>query len=247
MNLNRKQLSLLISFFIMMLVVLTLFNIHLAGKEDKEILYELYFEDPQEKPEITTPDEDKLQTHMAYNEAVKSRFDKEVREFKTLEEIEEGKKSEDAEENPDEEASEEASSDPENDYLSSETGEAVPSHTIGTKKKQARQSDGDNTSDATVKNNSVNTHSSISYSLTGRIHKRLPNPVYTCSARGKIVINIKVNAFGNVTEATFNRQSSTSSNGCLVDHAISYALRAKFDNKESKNNQIGTITYLFQG
>ncbi|MGS2762816.1 hypothetical protein [Sinomicrobium sp. M5D2P9] len=236
----------LISFCIMMLVTLTLFNIHLAGQEDKEILYELHFEDPLEK-EISTPDQNKLQTHMAYNEAVKSRFDKEVKEFKTLEEIQEGKKSEDAEEEPDEKTPEEASTATENDYLSSETGEAVSSHSIGTKSKQARQSDGDNTSDATVKNNSFNTNSSISYSLVGRIHKRLPNPVYTCSARGKIVVNIKVDALGNVTEATFNKQSSTSGNGCLVDHAISYALRAKFDKKENRDSQIGTITYLFQG
>lgn len=244
MNLNRKQLSLLISFFIMMLVTLTLFNIHLAGKEDKEILYELHFEDPLEKEEITTPDESKLQTHMAYNETVKSRFDREVREFKTLEDLQEGKRSEDTGEDP----PEETSSATENDYLSSETGEAVSSsRTTATKERQAKPSDGDNTSDTTVKNNSVNIHSSISYSLVGRIHKSLPNPVYTCSARGKIVINIQVDALGNVTEATFNKQSSTSSNGCLVDHAISYALRAKFDKKKNKDSQIGSITYLFQG
>ncbi|SFW34297.1 hypothetical protein SAMN02927921_01259 [Sinomicrobium oceani] len=250
MKLNRKQWSLLISFFIMMLVLLTLFNIHLSAKEDKEILYELRFEDPKKPEKTSSPEEDKLETHMAYNESVKSRFDKEVREFKTLEELKEGKKSDEAEENEENEeaeTSDEIPSEPQQDYMSSETGESVASRATRNKKQQAEKSEGDNTSDTKVENNSVNHHSSISYSLVNRVHRSLPNPVYTCSARGKIVINIKVDALGNVTDASFNKRSSTSGNGCLVEHAITYALRAKFEEKEGNDSQVGTITYLFQG
>ncbi|WP_317130241.1 hypothetical protein [Aggregatimonas sangjinii] len=60
-----------------------------------------------------------------------------------------------------------------------------------------------------------------------------------------MVINIKVNASGNVVEADFNERSSGTSNGCLVENAITYALRAKF-NSASRENQKGTITYIFQ-
>ncbi|MBC9797472.1 hypothetical protein [Sinomicrobium weinanense] len=245
---SRKQLSLLISFLIMMLVVFILFNIHLAEQHEKEILFEMHFEElPDEEEERAAPEENKLQTHMAYNETVTSRFDKETREFKTLEEIEEGRDTkEDAPENPDEETSAEADQNTDDRYLTSETGtSALPSS--GKKKQKAKRSDGDNSSDAIVKNNRANTNSSISYSLAGRTHRILPNPVYTCTSRGKIVINIKVNALGHVTEATFNKRSSTTSNGCLVDHAIAYALRATFNRKDNKSEQTGTITYLFQG
>ena len=62
---------------------------------------------------------------------------------------------------------------------------------------------------------------------------------------GKVVINIKVDANGYVTEADFNDKSSGTSNGCLVDKAIEYALRARFS-PSTKSEQIGTITYLFQ-
>ncbi len=60
-----------------------------------------------------------------------------------------------------------------------------------------------------------------------------------------MVINIVVDAIGNVTDASFNEKSSGTSNGCLVDNAITYALKAKF-NTSSKADQKGTITYSFQ-
>jgi hypothetical protein len=55
-----------------------------------------------------------------------------------------------------------------------------------------------------------------------------------------------VDALGYVTEADFNSKSSGTSNGCLVDNAIAYALKARF-NSSDKEFQKGTITYLFQG
>jgi hypothetical protein len=86
---------------------------------------------------------------------------------------------------------------------------------------------------------------SISFSLIDRNSYELPPPIYTCIEGGKVVINIKVDGNGYVTEADFNDKSSGTSNGCLVDKAIEYALRARFS-PSTKSEQIGTITYLFQ-
>ena len=86
---------------------------------------------------------------------------------------------------------------------------------------------------------------SISYSLVERNAYYLPPPIYTCIEGGKVVINITVDNNGYVTEASFNDKSSGTSNGCLVDNAIAYALKARFS-PDSQNSQIGTITYLFQ-
>ena len=59
------------------------------------------------------------------------------------------------------------------------------------------------------------------------------------------MVNITVDNNGYVTEASFNDKSSGTDNGCLVDNAIAYALKARFS-PDSKAAQIGTITYLFQ-
>lgn len=73
----------------------------------------------------------------------------------------------------------------------------------------------------------------------------LPNPVYTCEESGKVVINITVDNQGRVIEASYNKASSSTTNGCLIDNAIYYARKARF-NKDSKIKQLGSITYLFQ-
>ena len=45
MNLNRSQLSLIITFFSMALVVLLLFNIHLGGMQEDEYVIEMSLAD----------------------------------------------------------------------------------------------------------------------------------------------------------------------------------------------------------
>jgi len=92
----------------------------------------------------------------------------------------------------------------------------------------------------------ANKRTLISYYLVGReAVAELPNPVYTCEQSGKVVINITVDDQGRVIEASYNKASSNTTNGCLIDNAIYYARKARF-NKDSKNKQLGTITYLFQ-
>jgi len=94
--------------------------------------------------------------------------------------------------------------------------------------------------------NSANKNSSVSYSLVDRLHTYLPTPIYLCEQGGKIVVTITVNHEGNVINAYINA-SSSSENGCLVDHAIEYAKESKFTPNPKKASQIGTITFLFRG
>lgn len=88
--------------------------------------------------------------------------------------------------------------------------------------------------------------STVGYSLKGRTAIRIPNPVYTCDATGVIVINITVNGSGNITKKEYNKQASTSTNGCLIDQAMEY-LNSAYFNESPKLSQIGTVTYSFQG
>jgi len=89
------------------------------------------------------------------------------------------------------------------------------------------------------------TKSTLTYSLKGRILGYYKIPRYLCEIGGKIVISIKVNETGNVTDAAING-SSNSSNQCLIDHAMDYAKSVQFDNSQRKD-QLGTITFLFKG
>jgi len=221
--------------------------------KEPEYLFELSLDEPfiEEKlPEfIEQPEQELVKTHLAYNEAAKSRFDKELEEFKTLEEIiEEGKQAEsDDSENTNDVANENNDTENNNeneDYLTSSGGQGSITAKAKTKKRSL-DSDGNKKTEEIVRNNVANKNTSISYSLKDRLHRILPNPIYTCAQQGKIVINIKVGPSGNVTEASFNQASSTSKNGCLVENAIAYANRAKFETN-GKKEQIGTITYLFQ-
>lgn len=91
----------------------------------------------------------------------------------------------------------------------------------------------------------ANKNSTINYSLVGRTDKYLPVPIYLCETNGKIVINITVNAGGFVTKAKVN-SSSSSKNGCLIDHALEYAKEARF-NTSGKASQLGSITFNFKG
>lgn len=113
-------------------------------------------------------------------------------------------------------------------------------------KRKAAKSNGDNSTKNLANNAAVNTNSSVSYSLVNRKDKHLPPPVYLCEEGGKIVINISVNALGEVTEAYVNT-SSNSKNACLIESALQYANEARFSPDASKTKQIGSITYYFKG
>lgn len=109
------------------------------------------------------------------------------------------------------------------------------------------QSDGNNISDDISTQTGSLRNSSISFSLLGRSAVIIPNPIYTCGVSGKIVVNITVNAGGQVTGTSINKSSSTSSNECLTEQAQEYAVKALFSELPGRNDQIGTITYNFKG
>ncbi len=90
-----------------------------------------------------------------------------------------------------------------------------------------------------------NSNSSVTFSLSNRSKIKLPPPVYLCNQNGKIVVNITVNENGIVTDTYINSSSSTT-NQCLIDHALEYAKNAQFSTANRKS-QIGSITYYFQG
>ncbi|RXG20613.1 hypothetical protein DSM02_2467 [Leeuwenhoekiella polynyae] len=115
-------------------------------------------------------------------------------------------------------------------------------------KRSQQQSSGD--TEKTEKISKVNTssyrRSTVTYQLKDRNAIQIPNPVYTCDATGKVVINIQVNGIGGIMKAYFNKAASTTTNGCLVDQALEYAEQAIF-NKSERDSQLGSITFEFQG
>lgn len=79
MNLNRKQLSFLITIFSMGIVVLCLYNIHLGGSQEEDeyvvemVLDEELIEELMEKEEVQEEMQElnPIKSHLAYNETAK--------------------------------------------------------------------------------------------------------------------------------------------------------------------------------
>ncbi|MEM7486806.1 MAG: hypothetical protein AAF348_16480 [Bacteroidota bacterium] len=237
MNLNRNQLSLLITFFSMSLIVLLLYNIHLGGVKEEEYVIEMSLADEDIEELLREEEErmeelannDPIKSHMAFNETAKPSVGN-PEPLKTLEEILE----------------ERALTSDQSEFSGSDSEYAEHLKELAKKREEKKQKLGEREAQKEeFTNNLKDKRTSISYSLLDRNAYSLPPPIYTCIEGGKVVVNIKVDASGYVVEADFNDQSSGTSNGCLVDNAIAYALKARFS-PDSKNSQIGTITYLFQ-
>lgn len=221
----------------MSIVVLLLYNIHLGGVKEDEYVIEMsladediekLIEEEERKLEELAANNDPIKSHMAMNETAKPTIGN-PEPLKTLEELMEER------------------------ALSSESGEYADDAGFADQLKQLKadrdekkQKLGERDAQKEEFTNYLkDKRTSISFSLVDRNAYRLPPPIYTCIEGGKVVINIKVDGNGYVTEADFNDKSSGTSNGCLVDNAITYALKARFS-PSTKNSQIGTITYLFQ-
>lgn len=90
-----------------------------------------------------------------------------------------------------------------------------------------------------------NRYSSSSWSLKDRkLMGKIPNPVYTCNASGKVVVKIEVNKNGYVIDSKIDKRNSTTRNECLFDNAMEYAKGALFSRSEIEEQE-GTITYYF--
>lgn len=85
----------------------------------------------------------------------------------------------------------------------------------------------------------------ISYDLSGRsVVGKLPKPSFLGDKYGKIIIEITVDASGQVIYADPQMQGSTTNSKRLIDAAREAALKTKFSPSESLM-QTGTITYVF--
>ncbi|MCX2681079.1 hypothetical protein OOZ15_14095 [Galbibacter sp. EGI 63066] len=234
-GLNNKQLSFIITSCLMGIIILTIFNIRMAGQQEEEFLYELSF-DEELLEEVPMEEEvvmEELETHQAYNEAMESKYSQELEDFKTLEELAQ-------------EAQEAASENPENSELNDLSLDNTYAKEMAEKLREQREKIKSLNKEDDAPKPNIKRRTTITYSLLDRTHIKLANPVYTCQSFGKVVINIIVDSNGFVTDASHNRNSSNTSNACLVENAIKYALRSRFAAK-STAEQRGTITYLFQG
>jgi len=240
MNPSRQLLSLLITMFSMAIMVLVLYSLKLGEKTeededyvvemvlDKELLDELLKEEktPEEQSQSAA-----IKSHAAFNETAKPSYGN-PEPLKTLEEILEEKA-----------ASEEGEP---SDDLITDSEYAAKVKELAKKREEKKELLGEKEAQKKEFTDYLaEKRTTISYSLLDRNSQKLPPPIYTCIEGGKVVVNIEVNENGYVTDAGYNEKSSGTSNGCLVDNAIAYALKAKF-NSSAKSSQKGTITYLFQ-
>ncbi len=236
MNLNNKQLSLIITIFTMAIVVLLAYNVHLVNKEEDEYVIEMALLDEEveqlleEKERLEQlAQSDPIKSHRAFNEAAKPSVGA-PEPLKTLEELMEER---------------EQGSGP-NEFLENDAGYAANLKELAKRRQERKEQLGERDADKKeFTDNLKDKRTTISYSLVDRNAYYLPPPIYTCIEGGKVVINITVDADGYVQEATFNDKSSGTNNYCLIDNAIAYALKARFS-AASRSGQIGTITYLFQ-
>ncbi len=238
MNLTRSQLSLIITGFSLGIIVLTLFNIHLGQSEKEEYVIEMSLSEEDLETlleEIPEPEEqaegEAIKSHMAFNETAKPTYGN-PEPLKTLDEILE-------------ERAANAENDP--DGFSDDGEYASTLKELAQKREENKQMLGEKEAEKKEYTNYLkDRRTSISYSLVDRNAYELPPPIYTCIEGGKVVINIEVDNLGYVIQADFNASSSSTANGCLVDNAIQYALRARFSSS-TRSSQKGTITYLFIG
>ncbi len=74
------------------------------------------------------------------------------------------------------------------------------------------------------------------------------NPIYVCQGGGKVVVNITVNRFGEVTAARINTDKTETKDKCLHNAAEQAALTSTFnEDMQATEKQFGTITYNFIG
>ena len=93
----------------------------------------------------------------------------------------------------------------------------------------------------------------VSYNMTGRYpHNNndwyIRNPGYTCgeNSNGIVVVDITVDAAGNVTSSRVNSTKSSGATTCMLEKAQDYASKSRFAYKSgAPASQSGTITYRF--
>lgn len=240
MDFFDRHKALIITILIFSILILLMYNITISNESKKirETLIELNdlrpepLPEEQPEPEEQEPQEPQpptptVQTHQAFNQ---NREESQKNLESRLDEI--FQKNAAQQEAAEEEASQ------------ASRGDIVLNPNRREEKKKASQ--GDNSSAKTSVEEGSLRNSSISFSLRGRTAVFIPNPIYTCDRSGKVVVNINVNANGDVVKTSVNTSASTTSNECLTDQALEYARNARFSRLAGRDSQPGTITYNFQ-
>jgi hypothetical protein len=236
MNFSRSQLALLITLFSLGILMLIMVNLKLSSDLEEEYIIELeVIEDeseelPSEK-EIVTPENPSspIASHQAYNETAQASY-AQPEPLKSLEELmAETQYSDTGEPIGD------------TDAFGDQLRKLSEKRNENKQKIEAQESDKQSYTDAYQ-----DRRTSVFYSLQGRNKLDLPPPIYTCPEGGRVVVNIEVDSRGFVLKARLNENSSNTTNRCLIENAIAYALKSRF-NASGRNLQMGTITYIFQG
>jgi len=247
LNFVEKHIALILTSLITGTIVLGMFSLSLTNKV--ELMTESYFEiEPQTEEELKELEElkaleasNQASTNEASNED--EAFKEMMRNFKTMSNApthEEQTQEDEAIENP---------SQNNEDVLTNASNQSSKQYALNDKERERFNKANDilamQTAKKTDKDTPRNSNSSVSFSLKNRQKVKLPPPVYLCETAGKIVVNITVNAQGQVID-TYINSSSSSDNQCLIDTAIEYAENAIFSDADRKS-QIGSITYYFKG
>jgi outer membrane biosynthesis protein TonB len=230
--------------------VLALFS--LSIKQKSVLMTESYYEvEPQTEEDIkelellkalealenTNP-----KTNQAFNED--EEFKEMMRNFKSM-----SSRHEDESQEASEKPSEETSESPEDVITSNSNYNSSKTYALKDQERKSFDKANDilamHSAKKEAKTSKGNSASSVTFSLSKRSKRKLPPPIYLCETAGKIVVNITVNAEGQVTD-TYINSSSSSDNQCLIDTALEYAQNAIFSSAE-RTSQIGSITYYFQG
>lgn len=229
MNLKIRDKALIITLITGILSLIALIKIQFNSETIEKFPIELVenLTNPiEEKIEQTERAQEEIETHQASNESAENVVD-EVEPLASLEEL----KPEFFENNSENTSG--AASDFERDFQEFKKDIDLRIEKLSK----------NNTKEAEVAKH--NRKTTVRYYLENRTHIALPIPVYKCITGGTIVIDIEVNAEGRVISTRYNDKLSNSSNGCLIENAIDYAVKALFQASTSKI-QKGRITYLFQ-
>lgn len=240
MDFFDRHKALIITTLIFSILILLMYNIKMSNESKKirETLIQLNeltaTPPPEEEPEPEEqepaepqPPTPTVQTHQAFNQNqeesqrnLESRLD-EIFQKNAVEQ----------------EASEDEAS-------RASRGEVALNNNRRERRQEASQGN-NNSRETSVEEGSLR-NSSIAFSLVGRTAVFIPNPIYTCDRQGRVVVNITVNATGDVVNTSINKNASSTSNECLTEMALEYAADAKFSRLAGRNSQPGTITYNFQ-
>ena len=231
MNFNYSYKAFLIATLLVGNLILLMYSVKLSkteeAQEEEEYDIEYALEDifPEEELATLSTENIKIETHKAFNEAEK---------FISEQERERSEPSKSTQDKLDEM----------NDAISDDATNKI-SLTPSVKNKSEKKEHLLNNEGEEEETNNQN--STNSYRLVNRKALHFPNPVYICDAYGKVVLYIEVSNLGKVIQATLNKNSSTTNNECLIESAIKYAEKARFNTAASKPKQMGSITYIFPG